>query len=137
MDNNNQPITLDDLAGMMKDGFDDLSGRMNAMEERLGGRMDSVEGKINSMEGHMNSMEGRIESIEKTMATKDDLGKLRSDMIDYIAKQNLELKTDLILIMRGEDRKLFSLIELMIEKHLITKDDANRVTKLEPFPQGV
>lgn len=24
MENNNQPITLDDLAGMMKDGFDDL-----------------------------------------------------------------------------------------------------------------
>lgn len=112
MDNNNQPITLDDLAGMMKHGFDDLSGKMN-------------------------SMEGRIESIEKTMVTKDDLGKLRSDMIDYIAKQNLELKTDLTIIMRGEDRKLFSLIELMVEKHLITKDDANRVTKLGPFPQAI
>jgi hypothetical protein len=53
-----QKVTTDELARMIKEGFDDM---------------------------------------HEHMATKEDLGKLRSDMIDYIAKQNMELKGDLII----------------------------------------
>ena len=100
-------MTIDDLGIIVKAGFDDVARE--------------------------------IGEIRSEMATKDDLtreiGKLRSDMIDYIAKQNMELRGDLVVLMRGEDRKLFTLVEIMVEKNLLSKTDANRVTKLEPFPQ--
>lgn len=104
-----QPVTLDDLATMIKDGFDDIHEKMATKEDLAELRKDF----------------------------KVDLGELRSGMFDYIGKQNIELKTDLVILMRGEDKKLFSLVELLVEKGLIAKAEANKITKLEPFPQGV
>lgn len=106
-----QSMTIEDLAVMVKAGFDDVTQRMATKED------------LNAF------------------ATKEDLtrevGRLRSDIIDYIAKQNMELKGDLVLLLRGEDRKLFTLIEVMVEKNLLSRIDANRITKLEPFPQAL
>lgn len=111
-----QSVTLEDLAGMVKAGFDEIYKEFDEVHKQMG-------------------------SMATTMATKDDLsrevGKLRSDMIDYIAQQNMQLKGDLIVLMRGEDKKLFSLVELLVEKNIISKADANRVTNIQPFPQMI
>lgn len=111
----NASVTLDDLASMVKAGFDDITQRMATKED----------------------LSREISKLRAEMATKEDLGKMRSEMIDYMAKQNMELKGDLIVLMRGGDRKLFALIELMVEKSLLSRGEANRVTKLEPFPQAM
>lgn len=66
-----QSVTLEDLAGMVKAGFDEIYKEFDEVHKQMG-----------------------------SMATKDDLSrevdKLRSDMIDYIAQQNMQLKGDLI-----------------------------------------
>lgn len=109
-------MTIDELALIVKACFDDISQRMATKED------------IKDM---------ATKEDLKAFATKEDLGRLRSDLIDYIAKQNMELKGDLVVLLRGEDRKLFTLVEIMVERNLLTKADANRITKLEPFPQAV
>src|SRR3989338_8225536 len=118
-----QSMTIDDLAIIVKAGFDDVAREI---------------GEIRSEMATKDDLTREIGKLRSEMATKDDLtreiGKLRSDMIDYIAKQNMELRGDLVVLMRGEDRKLFTLVEIMVEKNLLSKTDANRVTKLEPFP---
>ncbi|MEK7649097.1 MAG: hypothetical protein AAB400_04280 [Patescibacteria group bacterium] len=85
-----QDITNVELARMIKEGFDNTASKED----------------LARVEGRMTSVEGKITSIEAKMATKEDLkneiGKLRSDMIDYI----------------------------------ISKADANKVARLEPFPQS-
>ena len=53
----NGSVTLDDLASMVKTGFDDITQRMATKDDLKG------------------------------MATKEDLGKLRSDMINYIVSR--------------------------------------------------
>lgn len=46
-----------------------------------------------------------------------------------------DLKGDLIILMRKEDRKLGALIELLANKKVISPDDAKQILSLEPFPK--
>ncbi len=113
-------LTIDDLAAIVKIGFDDIGERMATKDDlKAFATKDDL----------------------KAFATKEDLtseiGKLRSDMIDYIAKENMLLKGDLVVLLRGEDKKLFALIELLVKKSLLSRDEAQQVAKLEPFPQAM
>jgi|GEM_PF-2137362 len=77
-----------------------------------------------------------IAAIRKEMATKDDLGRMRSDMIDFIDKRLLNLKTDLVVIVKGEDQKLSALVTLMQKKELLTNDEARGILQMNPLAQA-
>jgi hypothetical protein len=68
---------------------------------------------------------------------KEDMGRLRSDFIDYLDKRLLDLKGDLVVIMKSEDRKLGALIEILVHKNILTASEAHGIIKMEPFPQRV
>jgi predicted nucleic acid-binding Zn-ribbon protein len=72
----NKRITLDDLAGIMKIGFDATASKKDLA--KLEKRMTSVEEK-------MVSMEGGIASIREEMATKEELNKILA-ALDKAAK---------------------------------------------------
>lgn len=38
-------------------------------------------------------------------------------------------------MMRKEDQKLVALVELLIAKNVIAKDDAQHIVTMQPFPQ--
>lgn len=135
-------MNIDELALIVKAGFDDISARMATKDdltkfatkedlERFATK-DDLKKEIDQIRSEMATKD----DLEK-FATKDDLGKLRSDMLDFIARQNMDLRGDLVVLMRGEDHKLMTLVEIMLEKNLLTKTEANRVAKLQPFPQAV
>ena len=63
-----------------------------------------------------------------------EFGKLRSDMIDYIADQNMNLRGDIIQVVRGEDKGAL-LIQLLISKSVITKQEAQVIVHMQPFPE--
>lgn len=65
MENNNHKlITLDDLAVMVADGFNDLGGRM----DKLDGRMEGVEGRMDKLE---NTMSGLHSSVNNYLDLSD------------------------------------------------------------------
>jgi len=66
----------------------------------------------------------RFNKIESIMVTKDHLDEKISD-----------LRGDLLIMSRKEDRKLNATISLLTEKHLITEDEAKNLLAMEPFPQ--
>ena len=55
--NNQKPVTLDDLATMVKRGFDDVSERFDILE----GKVDTLEGKV-ATQAHVDS---RFDGLEK------------------------------------------------------------------------
>ncbi|MBI4252631.1 hypothetical protein HY623_00395 [Candidatus Uhrbacteria bacterium] len=75
-----------------------------------------------------------VAEIRKEMATKSELGKLRSDMIDHMNKNTLQLETTFGTMMRAEDRKVGALINLLADKNVISSQEAGMILKLEPFP---
>lgn len=82
-----------------------------------------------------------IKDIRDTMVTKEHLqhefGKFRSEMTDFIDKRLLNLKTDLVVIVKGEDQKLTALIELMKKKELLTPHEAQGLISMHPLSQVV
>ena len=67
---------------------------------------------------------------------KSELGKLRSDFMDYLDRRLLDLKGDLVVILKSEDRKLCALVELLVAKSVITTPEAHSIIKMQPFPQS-
>ncbi|MDO8571665.1 MAG: hypothetical protein Q7R79_03215 [bacterium] len=95
---------------------------------------------VNVLKEDVNVLKEDVQGLKKNMATRQELnealGKLRSDFIDYMDKQLLDLKGDLVVIMKSEDRKLCALIELLVHKSILTASEAKTIVKLEPFPQA-
>lgn len=70
----------------------------------------------------------RFEKIENTMVTKIDLA-------DRLNEKLSELHADLVTLTRKEDKKLGTTVELLAEKCVFTKDEANNILAMEPFPK--
>ena len=67
---------------------------------------------------------GEIKGIKSSMVTKAYLD-------DKLAKQT----GDLIVLLRKEDTKLRTLIEILAERRVLTEQDKMRIFSMEPFPE--
>ena len=54
---------------------------------------------------------------------------------DGVDDKITNLKGDLIVLMRKEDRKVITLIGLLREKQVISEEEAKSLLGMEPFPQ--
>lgn len=75
----------------------------------------------------------------KAFLTKNDLTvelrKMQQEILDGVDKKLVNLKGDLIVMMRGEDQKVVGLIGLLKNKAVITEIEAKQLLIMEPFPQ--
>lgn len=87
-----------------------------------------------------------LKEMSEKMTTKDDLeatkaelrvdmGKLKLEIFDHMDEKLSDLKGDLVILMRKEDHKLISLIELLLDKSVITATEAKNIFAMEPFPK--
>ncbi len=70
-------------------------------------------------------LEQDVNHIKNVMVTKD-----------YLDNKLVDLRGDLTVLMRKEDTKLKTLIEILLERNVLNKTDAERVLNLEPFPSS-
>lgn len=56
-------------------------------------------------------------------------GVTTDDIMDY-------LKGDLVVLMKTEDQKVLALIQLLVQKKVITDGEAKKVVKIDPFRQS-
>ena len=64
MENNNKEITIDDLAGMMKRGFDHIDERFDQVDKRF----EQVDKRFDNIENKVNQIDKRLFSIEEDVA---------------------------------------------------------------------
>ena len=106
-----------------------VGGVMEAIGEfsnKVDGRFERVESDITGMKSDITGMKSDIVGIKNQMVTKA-----------YMDDKIINLKADLTIVMRKEDHKLEALTRLLAAKKVITKDDAEGILSLEPFPQRV
>jgi hypothetical protein len=89
---------------------------------QFSGHMDV---RLDGVEKRLGRMESRMDEAEATMVTKD-----------YLDDKLYSLKGDLITIAKREDKKVTALIELLIDKKLIAKKEANKILAFELFPRA-
>lgn len=80
-------------------------------------------------ESRFNMLDGKINALDVK------LNKTKLDLIDAMDEKNASLRGDIVVLMRGEDRKLTSLIESMKKKNLLDANEAQTLLALPPFPQ--
>lgn len=87
-----------------------------------------------------------MEFLQENVATKDDLKvnteevkkemrQMEHRILDGVDKKLENLKADLVVLTRKEDRKVVELISLLRDKTFLTKEEAARLLGMEPFPQ--
>lgn len=80
----------------------------------------------NDVDKRFVGLENRMSKVEATMVTKD-----------YLDDKLADLRGDLIVIMRKEDKKLHVLLEEMVRAGTLSPRVAKRILAMEPFPQIV
>ena len=145
MENNNNQIELKDVVIEMRDGFkkmDERFGHMDEKFEKTDKKLETIDEKFDKVDERFdetlsamnkfadnvqekfNKVDERFEKIETTMVTKD-----------YLDEKLSDLRDDLVVMTRKEDKKLISLVEILEQKKVLPKTDADLMFSLEPFPQ--
>ncbi len=92
--------------------------------EAIGIFSNEVNTKFDGVFTRLDKIEGRVSKIETTMIT-----------IDYLNDVADNLKTGFSLMLRKEDRKLSSLVDLLKNKSVISTEEASSIKAIEPFPK--
>ena len=106
-------ITLDDLAGMIQNQFGEVTKQFGEVGKQFG--------EVNS---RLDKVESRLGKVESNMLTKD-----------YLDEKLSDLRGDLVVLTRKEDRKVKKLVVILRKRNLISDDEVKEVLSLEPFAQ--
>ena len=96
----------------------------NEILEAVNVLSDHIDQRFNGVDQRFDRLEARTTHIEATMVTKD-----------YHDEKLADLRGDLVVLMRKEDKKVQSLIEILCSKKVISTEEAKRILSMEPFPQ--
>ena len=118
-----EPTTKEIMVAVEKLGKN-VDESMGELHEAIGEFSNRVDARFEKLESRMDSMEGKVDSMETRMVTKD-----------YLDEKLFDLRGDLSSIIRKEDKKVESLIEVLYKKKVISKDDKEQILSMEPFPK--
>lgn len=83
-----------------------------------------VEERFDFLEADVTGLKADVAQIKATMVTKD-----------YLDEKMADLRGDMVVLTRKEDKKVVAIIELLVERNIIAAVDAKRILGMEPFPQ--
>ena len=119
------------LAASTDKSFNDVLEAVNEFATKTENRFVSIEGKIGTMQSDIGTMQSDIGTMQS------DIGIMQSTMVtkDFLTEKLADLRGDLVVLTRKEDRKLVALIALLRGKHLIEDNEAKSLLEMEPFPE--
>ena len=126
----------------MKTGLEkeiqDVLSAINSFSSDVDRRFDKIEGEIVGIKGEITGIKGEMSGMKnETAGLKSEVASLKATMVtkDYLDDKLSDLKGDLIVIARKQNRKFESLVEELASKGQLTRSVADRLLAMEPFPQ--
>ncbi|MFH1405435.1 MAG: hypothetical protein ABIH21_05090 [Patescibacteria group bacterium] len=110
----------------IQDVLDAVNTSSSRTEERFRGLEKNLKSEISSVKTEISSV--------KTELTQT-INKQKLELIDAMDDKMADLKGHLVILMRKEDKKVTTLINLMRDKQLLNDEEANMILALDPFPQ--
>lgn len=92
--------------------------------DALAERVDNIETKVDHLETKVDNLDKKVDGLSVKMVSKE-----------YLDDKLFNFRGDLVVMMRKEDVKMRALVEVMAQKQLLSKDEANKILSMEPFPQ--
>ncbi|MBI5221987.1 MAG: hypothetical protein HY980_00605 [Candidatus Magasanikbacteria bacterium] len=87
-------------------------------------QIGEIKTEISGIKVEIGGIKTEISSIKNQMVTKS-----------YLDDKLADLRGDLTVLMRKEDTKLKTLVDILTEKKVLSFDDTKRIFSMEPFPQ--
>ncbi len=100
--------------------FQGMENRFDKMDKRF----DGMDKRFDGMDKRFDEVEGRVKDIEGLMVTRE-----------YLDDKLTDLRGDLVVLMRKEDRKMHYLVEILHEKHVLSDEETKRIFAHEPFAE--
>ncbi len=132
--NNNKKTTLNDVlssVNTLSEKVNTLSKKVNTLSETVNDLAEAVnifatktEERFDKLEDSLDGVEGEIGSIKSQMVTKD-----------YLDRKMAEQRGDMMILLRKEDTKVKTVVEILADKKVFTPEDKNKVMGMEPFAQ--
>jgi hypothetical protein len=113
-----------ELLGAIQETREDLGEQIQGLATHMDERFIEVDERFVRVDGRFDQIEGRIANVERGMVTKD-----------YLDDKLADLRGDLVLLARKQNRKFESLIQEFVAEGRLTPAAAHRLLALEPFPQ--
>jgi hypothetical protein len=88
-------------------------------------RFTIVDKRFDSVESDIKELKTRTVKIESTMVTKD-----------YLDEKLGDLRGDFTVLVRKEDNKMKTLVEVLVDKGVLDQKDKKKIYSLEPFAQS-
>ena len=98
---------------------------MEFLQEHMVTKTDLQEAKT-ELRGEMSKMKTEL---------RGEMSKMKTELLDAMDDKLSDLKGDLVILMRKEDRKVANLVNLLKNKRVISEEEAKTILALEPFPQ--
>lgn len=83
---------------------------------------DVTEKRFSTIDKRLTTIEKNVTRIEATMVTKD-----------YLDEKMSDLRGDMTVLIRKEDRKLQTLVSILTKKELLDTKEAEQIMAMEPF----
>ena len=112
----NREVTTNEIMDFLKENM--------VMKSELKQSFDDFELKVDN----------KFKNFELKVDNK--LNTLELKIIDAMDDKLSNLKGDLTILMRREDKKVSELINLLRDKKVIAPEEADRLLALQPFPQS-
>lgn len=103
----------------------DILSAINTFAQHTEERFTGVENRLIKVEDRLSGVENDVSSLKTNMVTKD-----------YLDEKLGDLRGDLTILMRKEDRKLTTLVEELVKYKVLPMESAQHVLNMEPFPRA-
>ena len=90
---------------------------------------NNLRGEFNGLRGQVHNIDGRLQSLEVKV------NQVKLDLIDAMDKKMANLKGDLVVLLRTEDKKVDAFIEVLRKQRTLKEHDARSLLGMSPFPQ--
>ncbi len=126
----NEPTTSDILKAVetLATKVDTLDSKIDEQTKQTDEKFNDVLEAINTLSTHTDERFGRLEG---------DVNHIRMEMVtkNYLDDKLSDLRGDLVVLLRKEDRKVAALVEVLLTRKVISDKDAKTILAMELFPQ--
>jgi len=129
--------------------FEQIDARFEQIDarfEKIYARFEKIYARFADMEHEHDNFYSLVGNFVKKTEERfdrleEEIRKIRQEMKffvtrDYLDKRITELRGDMTVLIRKEDRKVDSLIRILQENEGVTVMQAEKILAMEPFPVG-
>ncbi|MBI4713904.1 hypothetical protein HY771_01840 [Candidatus Uhrbacteria bacterium] len=113
--------------------MDFLQEHMVTREEfnQLDAKVGQLDAKVGQLDAKVGQLDAKVDGLDKK------LNQTKLDFLDAMDDKLADLKGDLVILMRKEDQKVNNLIKLLVNRKLISNQEAVSLIEIRPFSQPI